>query len=180
MAEQPILETERLILRPFEAADAAEVQRLAGDRDVNSPTLNIPYPYEDGMAQDWISGHGELFEKGEQAIFAVTRALDGALVGAMDLTFTPQHDRAALGYWIGKPYWDVGYATEAVRAVLGYGFQTRGLNRIQATLMTRNPASGRVMQKAGMTHEGRLRKHIKKWDVFEDVEVYAMLREEFG
>ena len=60
--------------------------------------------------------------------------------------------------------------------MLSFGFRQLGLNRIYAGHFTRNPASGRVMQKAGMSYEGRLRQHTKKWDAFEDVEIYAVLR----
>jgi RimJ/RimL family protein N-acetyltransferase len=63
--------------------------------------------------------------------------------------------------------------------VLDYGFNTLGLARIHASHFTRNPASGRVMQKLGMRHEGSLRQHVRKRDVFEDLEIYAILRSEF-
>ena len=66
------------VLRPFRTADADEVQRLAGDRAVADTTLNIPHPYEDGMAEKWISNHRDWFERGEQAVFAVTLKPCGA------------------------------------------------------------------------------------------------------
>ncbi|MBU2608357.1 MAG: GNAT family N-acetyltransferase, partial [Chloroflexi bacterium] len=62
---------------------------------------------------------------------------------------------------------------------LGYGFEVLGLNRIHARHFTRNPASGRVMQKIGMTHEGSLRQHIKKWGQLEGLEVCGILRSEY-
>ena len=99
------------------------------------------------------------------------------MIGAVGLRIEREDQRAELGYWIGRPYWNQGYCTEAARAVLDFGFEQLGLNRIYASHFTRNPASGRVMQKLGMTHEGRLRQHVRKWDAFEDVEVYAVLRE---
>jgi RimJ/RimL family protein N-acetyltransferase len=60
-----------------------------------------------------------------------------------------------------------------------YGFESHDLHRIYATHLTRNPASGRVMQKIGMTYEGRRREHVQKWGVFEDLEMYAILRQEW-
>ncbi len=187
MHRQPILETARLLLRPFRLADADEVRRLAGDRAVADTTLKIPHPYEDGMAEKWISNHRDWFERRQQAIFAVTlrqpyavassEALPaGTLLGAMGLQLALPDLRAELGYWIGKPYWNHGYCTEAARAVLQFGFEQLDLNRIFAHHFVRNPASGRVMQKLGMTHEGCLRQHVKKWDAFEDLELYGILK----
>ena len=69
MKQCPTLHTQRLILRPFEMADARDVQRLAGDHAIADTTLNIPHPYEDGMAEQWIATHQPQFEAGEQANF---------------------------------------------------------------------------------------------------------------
>ncbi len=175
----PTLKTERLLLRSFTLKDAPDVQRLAGERDVARTLLSVPHPYEDGMAEEWIRTHRPGFERGELVVFAVTDRAADRLLGAIGLTLTTAHERAELGYWIGKPYWGRGYATEAAAAVLAYAFDALGLNRVHATHLTRNPASGRVMQKIGMTHEGRSRDHFKKWGVFEDVEQYGILRREY-
>jgi RimJ/RimL family protein N-acetyltransferase len=179
MKQRPTLETERLLLRPFELSDAKDVQRLAGDRAIADTTLNIPHPYEDGMAEEWISTHQAKFEAGELCNFAIVLRGTGELLGAMGLAIAARFERAVLGYWIGKPYWNNGYCTEAGRAVFHYGFSTLKLNRIHASHLTRNPASGRVMQKLGMVHEGRERQHVKKWDRFEDLELYGLLRDEW-
>ncbi len=176
---QPTLETKRLTLRPFTMADAPEVQRLAGDRRVAHTTARIPHPYEDGMAETWISTHQDRFEKREEVTFAVIRKEDCALVGAIGLVFH-LFDNAEMGYWIGVPDWNQGYATEAAGALLKYGFEDLGLHRIQATHFTRNPASGRVMEKLGMKHEGRLRGYVRKWGVYEDVEMRSILRDEYS
>ncbi len=180
MKQQPTLKSSRLILRPFETADAREVQRLAGDRSIADTTLEIPYPYEDGMAEKWISTHREKFEAGEMVNFAITLLETKRLIGAMGLVIVPRFERAELGYWIGKPYWGNGYCTEAGLAVLEYGFAVLNLNRIHAHHFKRNPASGRVLQKLGMVHEGYARQHIKKWDKFEDIVLYGTLKSEWG
>jgi len=175
MTTLPTLTTERLVLRPFTLADAPEVQRLAGDRDVASTTLRIPHPYKDGMAEEWIGTHTDKCAKGEGVSFAVTLRDAETLMGAVGLDICKDHLRAELGYWIGKPYWCKGFATEAARALVGYGFRVLGLNRIHAQHLVRNPASGRVMIKIGMRCEGTLRQHTKKWEVFEDVEIHGMI-----
>ncbi len=178
--KQPTLTGERLILRPFKPSDAPDIQRLAGDFAIADTTLNLPHPYEDGMAEDWISTHREAFEAGTDAFFAVTLRETGELVGAMTLMdIRSRFQRAELGYWIGRPYWGRGYATEAARAMLAYGFQELKLNRIFATHFVRNPASGRVMEKIGMICEGGMRQHAKRWDDFEDFKLYGILRSEF-
>jgi RimJ/RimL family protein N-acetyltransferase len=176
MKQQPVLETERLILRPFNSSDAEDVQRLAGDREIADTTLNIPHPYEDGMAEEWIATHRPRFEEGRLCNFAVTLKATGELVGAIGLVIAPRWDHAELGYWIGRPYWGSGFCTEAGRAVIEYGFTRLGLHRIHASYFARNPASGRVMENLGMTREGLLRGHVKKWDKYEDLVLFGILK----
>ena len=176
---QPQLKTSRLILRSFDLADAKKVQILAGDRAIASTTLNIPHPYEDGMAEEWIRTHPEKFQRGEFVNFAIVLRSRNELIGAIGLALHQEHFHAEMGYWVGKPYWNQGYCTEAAREVLRYGFEELSLNRIHVMHLSRNPASGKVMKKIGMIHEGRRRQHILKWGVFEDVELYGLLKSEF-
>src|SRR5215211_660188 len=98
MKERPTLETTRLILRLFTVADAQDVQRLAGEREVASTTLNVPHPYEDGMAEQWIGTHQEQYERGELVNFAIVRCADNTLIGAIGLRINQQHTHAELGY----------------------------------------------------------------------------------
>lgn len=177
--EQPTTSSDRLILRPFTLADAPDTHRMVADRDIASTTLLIPHPYEDGMAEEWIGTHQSQFEWGEQIIFAIVLRADGSLLGNITLRINQSDEHGELDYWIGKPYWNMGYATEATQAVIRYGFEVLGLQRIFAGHFTRNPASGRVMQKAGMTYEGCFRKHHKKWDVFEDLAYYGIIRGDY-
>lgn len=158
----PTITTERLILRPFTLDDAPEVQKLAGAREIADTTLNIPHPYPDGAAEKWISTHQENYEKTGSVAWAVTLKDLGQLVGAIGLTTNREFDRAELGYWISRSFWGRGYCTEAAKTVLGYGFKQAKLNRIFAFYLSRNPASGKVMQKIGMKKEGEMRQHIKK------------------
>ena len=175
----PTLETARLLLRPFALSDAATVQLLAGEREIADTTLNIPHPYADGMAEAWIETHQPSFESRKHITLAVQARDGGHLVGAVGMGLQLAHDSAEIGYWVGRAYWGHGYCTEAAHAMLEFGFGTLCLNRIHAAHFTRNPASGRVLQKLGMIHEGRLRQHFKRWGVFEDIEKYGLLREEF-
>ena len=178
MEQNQNIETARLILRPFNLGDAPDVQRLAGNRAVADTTLNIPYPYEDGMAEAWIGTHEEHFEDGKGIIFAVTLKDSGQLVGSVGIT-NKEHDRGEMGYWIGQPYWNQGYATEAAQAIITHGFEELTLNKISATHLERNPASGRVMEKAGMSYEGCSPQHVKKWGEYEDMVFYGILGDDF-
>ncbi|GAB4320047.1 MAG: GNAT family protein [Candidatus Zixiibacteriota bacterium] len=174
----PNLETPRLILRGFTLADAPRVQKLAGDRAIAATTAYIPHPYPDGAAETWIATHVERWTRGEGIDLAVILKSTGELIGACGLNINQPHRRAEIGYWIGKPFWGQGYATETVTAVIGYGFSL-GLNRIFAEHYHTNPASGRVLKKAGMSYEGRLRQHMIKWDEPMDMEVYGILASEW-
>lgn len=174
MRKLPTLITERLLLRPFLLSDATAVQRLAGNREVADTTLSIPHPYLDGMAEAWIASHQGAWTRHECATFAITEA-EAGLVGAISLRIELPQRRAELGYWIGRPYWDRGFATEAARAMLDFGLHRLSLHRIYAFHFVRNPASGRVMEKAGMQHEGTLRGHFYRWGAPEDVAVWGLL-----
>lgn len=174
---QPTLFTVRLELRPFSIEDAPAVHALAGAREVADTTLNIPHPYERGMAEEWIESHAAAYADRSKVTFAVLDRFAGGLVGAIGLAVHAGHSRAELGYWIGVPFWNQGYATEAAAATIRFGFEELGLNRIFAQHFVRNPASGRVMQKLWMQHEGRLRQHVCKRGRFEDVDHYGLLVE---
>ncbi|HEX8906095.1 MAG TPA: GNAT family N-acetyltransferase [Longimicrobiaceae bacterium] len=179
-AEQPTLSTERLVLRPFAAADADAVHEIVSDREIAYNTAHIPHPYPDGMAAEWIERITARWVTGESAVFAVTLRDDGRIIAAIGLEIEPHHRRGELGYWVARPYWNFGYASEGARAVVEFGFRGMGLNRVQAHHYTRNPASGRVLQKIGMTFEGRQRKTVLKWGVFEDIDLYGILSDELG
>ena len=180
MRTAPTLHTERLILRSFTLEDAQDVQRLASDPDVASTTDAIEYPYEDGMAEEWIQWYHKCFEDGERVNFAITLKTDGMFVGTGELVLRihlPYND-AALGYWIGKPYWNCGYATEAAKAMVAYGFREHDLDLIYADYFKRNSASGRVMQKIGMRYAYDLPKDPED-DSSEDMVRHKILKSEF-
>jgi RimJ/RimL family protein N-acetyltransferase len=173
------LSTEHLVLRPFELTDAPVVEALAGDAAV-ARTSNIPHPYPPGGAGGWIAAGHEAAAQGQRYPFAIVRRRDGQLLGCMTLLLAPEHRRAELAYWIGRPYWGQGYATEAGARVVAYAFEELGVNRVAAQGMSRNRASLRVMEKIGMVHEGTLRQEIYHWQAFEDVEVYGLLQTDYA
>ncbi|MFC1954613.1 GNAT family N-acetyltransferase [Chloroflexota bacterium] len=179
--KRPSIKTERLRLQPYTLEDAPDLQRLIGERDVAATLLNVPYPYEDGMAEEWISKHQKRFDKEEAVEFAIVDGKEGFLMGTIGIErINKEYENAEIGYWIALPYWGNGYCTEAAQAVIKYGFEVLGLHRIYAQHFTSNPASGRIMQKIGMKYEGCLRQNVKKWGRFENMAFYGILKSEYN
>jgi len=177
---QPTLQTQRLLLRAFNLNDAPAVQRLAGAREIADTTLLIPHPYSDGLAEKWISTHarGWLEERGVS--FAIVLRETGQLCGAIGFRLELQYSRAEMGYCMGVPFWGCGYCTEAARALLRFGFEELNLHRVYSYHFARNPASGRVLLKTGMRQEGCLRQHVRRWENFEDLECYGIVRNDWA
>jgi [ribosomal protein S5]-alanine N-acetyltransferase len=171
----PTIDTSRLRLRPFRADDASAVQRHVSDWEVARTTAAIPHPYPPDGARAWIDALPARHAAGETVALAVTRRDDGVLVGAIELRPDRAVRRAEMGYWIGRPFWGQGFATEAAAALLDWGFRELGLRRLHADTFAHNAASAAVLRRIGMKREGLLRSHHLRWDVLEDVEIYGIL-----
>lgn len=154
---QPAIKTKRLLLRQFKLEDAKVVQYLAGNKNVSESTLNIPYPYEDGMAEEWISSQTQSWKNGTGVIYAITEKSSNNLLGTVSLV-SIEDSQAELGYWVGEPYWKKGYCTEAAKALIEYAFTRLGIVKVVAEHLSSNPASGRVMEKIGMRHVNQIQK----------------------
>lgn len=174
------LQTERLTLRTYDLSDISALVPLIGAREVAATTLRIPHPYTESDAREFIAGTQEDLARGTELRLAITLKQSNTLCGGVGLRIEPDHRRAELGYWLGVPFWGKGYATEAARAVVQHGFRALGLHRIFASHVPRNPASGRVLRKVGMRHEGILRGHILKWGEYLDLEMYGMVASDLG
>jgi ribosomal-protein-alanine N-acetyltransferase len=172
-------ETNNLLLRFFELSDAKMVQELAGNEEVASTTLAIPHPYPDGAAEQWIENVRQSSEKGDSYAFAMIKKDDGLLIGNMSMGVSKKHKHAELAYWVGKPFWGQGYATEAAQRVIQFGFEDLELNRIFAAAMTKNPGSYKVMRKIGMKEEGTFPQHVLKWGTYEDLVFYGMVESDY-
>lgn len=152
---------------------------MAGAREIADTTVAIPHPYGLDHALAWIGNQRRESVRGRATNFAIRLLPGSPLIGSASLRdIDREHLQAELGFWIGHEWWGKGYATEAAAAVIRFGFETLGLNRICAHHMARNPAAGRVLLHVGMRREGLLRERVKKWGVYEDVAVYAVLRED--
>jgi [ribosomal protein S5]-alanine N-acetyltransferase len=175
MSTIPTLETARLRLRPYLESDIEELLPLIGAREVAATTLRISHPYTEQDAKAFLL----LVQEPGRIWLVVSLRSDGRQIGGIGLTVDQQHQHAELGYWLGAQYWGKGYATEAAREMLRFGFEDLRLHRIYASHFKHNPASGRVLVKLGMRHEGCQREHLRKWDLFVDSELYGLLRQEW-
>jgi RimJ/RimL family protein N-acetyltransferase len=144
------IRTARLLLRAPAPSDAARIALLAGDYDVASMTGTIPHPYNEKMAAEWIAS---VLAGEEGVVFAIERS--GELIGCTGYRAFGK-DHAELGYWIGKPYWGMGYATEAVRALVLHAFEADGFDYLTAGHFRDNPASERIIAKLGFIPQGRI------------------------
>ncbi len=176
---QPTLHTPRLTVRPYVLTDAPELQRLAGAWEIADTTKRIPHPYPDGAADIWIAMQSDAWETQTAASFAIVDRANNQYMGGIGLSIVSATVSAELGYWLGVPYWGRGYCTEAARAILSFAFDALKLHRVAANYLTRNPASGRVMEKLGMQFEGVQRDGSLKWGKFEDIAVCAILEAEW-
>jgi ribosomal-protein-alanine N-acetyltransferase len=142
-----ILETERLLLRPPERRDIPALVPLIGDYDVAKNLSTVPHPYAESDAIEWISHLDERRERGDAFQFGVTRKNDGAYMGGCGLHL--KDGEYELGYWFGKSYWRMGYATEAARGVLEFAFAELRVPEVWAGWFHDNPRSGHVLAKLG-------------------------------
>lgn len=148
-----ILESDRLILRPLRADDADAITRHVDDWEVVRHTAMIPYPYERQMAVDFIASQASLPVDGSFNL-AIARKSDGQVMGCIGLIRAPGAPEAELGYWLGRAFWNQGYATEAVRRLVDFAFNRLGLDHVSASAVPTNKASHQVQEKNGLVVVG--------------------------
>ena len=176
----PVLITKRLLLRELRLSDAPAVATGAGDPRVAQFLIEVPSPYPVALARRWIHGRLAWWELGRGVTLAITRRdAPDALLGTISLRHHARDRRAELGYWLAVAAWGCGYATEAARAAVDFGFRQLALARIYAQVIVGNDASMRVLAKLGMVAEGTKRRHIRKGRRLHDVVFYGLLREEW-
>jgi len=166
---------ERLILRPYALSDAQRVYELCNNYNIYKSTFTLPYPYPIESALAWIPTHEENFKKDKVYDFAITDKATGELYGAIGLSNNQAHKNGEIAYWIGEEYWDNGYATEAVKAVIDFAFTEKGYHKVWGRFFATNPSSGKVMEKVGMIREGMLAEHIIKDGKFQDMIYYGIV-----
>jgi len=144
------LESERLILRPPRPGDIAGMIVWLGDYSVSKNLSRVPHPYNEEDAENFVAGIGPRREG--RHVFSILRKEDGVFVGGIGL-----HEDGAgfeFGYWLGKPFWGQGFATEAAHRLMRFAFEDLGLAEVHAGWFHDNPASGHVLAKLGARHNG--------------------------
>ena len=169
------METEMLLLRRFCLSDAGMVASICNTDEVYKGTLALPHPYTEESAAFWINHQDENFEKNYYYDYAITDKETGELYGCMGMGIDSNSNMGELGYWVSPAHWNKGIATEAARAMIQFAFDIKKFHKVNARFFTYNPASGRVMEKAGMEREGLQKKHVWKIDRFEDIILYGIV-----
>ena len=162
-------------VRSYRAGDAAPLARYANNSNVSRNLRDtFPHPYTLSDADEWIAFAAQ---QSPETNFAIASATE--VIGGIGLTLQQDvHRRSAeIGYWLGEPFWGRGIAAAALAAVSEHGFAEHDLVRLYACVYEGNPASARVLEKAGYVCEGRLRKSVTKNGRTIDQFLYARIRD---
>ena len=172
--KHPQLETERLILRKFREEDAPDILEYASDAET------VRWLVWDELST-LEEAHAVIFNRylTNPATFAIELKENGKCIGGISLRLEPEHEKTNFGYVLNRAFWNKGYATEVLRAIIAFCFEKLKVNRVQADHFAVNPASGKVMEKAGMLKEGYLRKSKKVKGILHDSVLYAMLKDDY-
>ena len=177
--DMPTLETPRLRLRKLNMRDAQDIFDYSQDPQVAKYVLwEAQKSLSD--ARSYIRYMLRKYRLGEPASWGIEWTASGKIIGTIGFMWIQRENAAAeVGYSLSRNFWNRGIMTEALDAVLRFGFQSLNLNRIEAQHETENPASGAVMRKCGMRREGTLRQRLINKGKYVDVELYAVLRGDF-
>ena len=176
----PDLPTSRLLLRRLTLHDAADIFAYSRDPEVAQHVLWDAHRTI-GESRAYIRYMLRKYRMVEPASWGIEWTANGKIIGTIGFMWIQDDNRAAeVGYSLSRKYWGNGIMTEALEAVLDYGFNTLRLNRIEAVHELTNPASGAVMRKCGMIREGTLREKLFNKGQYVDVDLYAILRKDFA
>ncbi len=175
----PTMRTARLELRPVRMSDAQDLYEYSSDPEVARHVLWDAHT-SIHQTRAYIRFLIRQYRSAAPGTFVIALRQSGKVVGTIGFMWVqPENRSAEVGYSLSRAYWNQGIMTEALRAVLEFGFTKLNLNRIEAQHESDNPASGHVMQKADMRREGTLRQRLYNKGRYADVELYAMLRADY-
>ena len=143
----PILLSPRLVMRAPHEDDIDALAHLANNADIANMVARMPHPYTVADAADFVrrTRAGAI----GKCVYAITKADNGAFLGCCGIEPHEDGRTVELGYWLGEPYWNAGYATEAAHALIDMVFRTRDIEQIDARCRVMNIPSRRVIQKCG-------------------------------
>ena len=174
------LTTDRLILRPLKMSDARDLYAYAKDPEVSKHVLWTAHRSVSDSRRFLREGIRQ-YRRGFPGSFAIVLAETGRMIGTIGYMWINSEFRSCeVGYSLSREYWNRGLMTEALSSVIRYSFEKLNLNRVECQHETDNPASGRVMVKAGMYPEGVMRQRIRNKGRFSDVAVYAVLKDDLA
>jgi len=174
------LQTQRLLLRPVEQRDAPLYFSRISSREAVARTMLWAAHREEAETSAAVQRMVSRYADPGYCRWVIALREDDTIIGVAELLrFDMQNRSCSFAYMIGEDYWNRGYASEALRAVFTYGFAVLGLERIEADHFSDNPASGRVMQKLGMVHCGRIEGKYEKDGIFHDAECYCVSKADF-
>jgi len=174
-----VLETERLIFREIVLKDVQAVLKIYGDPKAAEYDWFSPIETEE-KARTFIEHFNKEFEAQQEITWGIVRKEDGALIGCCCLgDFEEDARRSEIGYVLMRSEWNKGYTTEAVKALVTFGFETMNLNRIEAFVTPGNNASIRVLKKSGFLEEGIVRERDLIKGKLEDGVILAILRRDY-
>jgi len=179
MKQFPTLITKRLTLRRIQLEDVPTLIKYANNKKISDQIFNIPFPYQEEDAIYRFNFILQGFKNKERYVFAITLKDDTELIGEVGLHLDKENNNAQFGYWIAEPFWGKGIATEALAAILKFGFEALALNKIYATHYPDNPASGKVMLSNGMIKEAELKEHYKIDGAYRTVVQYRLTKKEY-
>ena len=171
--------TTNLILRFYSDDDLELMIQYLNNKNVTKETANIPFPFTKEEALERVDFIKKGLKKGTNYVFTITKSGEDKLIGQIGLHLDKDHNKAEIGYWIGEPFWGNGYASEANKAILKFGFEELNLNKIFATHFLDNPASGKVLINSKMIKEAELIDHYKKGESYQSVNQYRLTKDEF-
>lgn len=157
------IRTERLELMEYKESDMEEIVEKINDETITRYTLNIPHPYKEKDFLDFLEMIRKEKENGSSLTLCLHLREDGSAIGGIGLhKIESNNETAEIGYWISKEHRGKGLVTEAVKALISYGFTEMGLHRIQAVIFEPNDISKKVLERVGFTYEGRIRERYLK------------------
>lgn len=179
MTKFPELCTAPLRLRCIQLKDTFRLLEYCNDHEVSNNLVSLPSPYLEEDAISWMNSIHKGFKTNQQYVFVIANEQSDEMIGAIGLHLENPQQHAEIGFWIGKPHRNKGYASKVIRIVLKFGFEELQLTKIYAVHFTDNKASNRVLIKNGLREEAELKDHYARENGTRDVIQCAIFKEAY-